>query len=303
MLKLEVKSLGESLLLVPRDEEMKLLDKKGLKKNEICSRIANHYIRILYVLCLIKYVYNLEQDGQLSIAGIIFRHITITKNTLKIIYCNLEQKNLKSFTSGNFKDILNLDISGLVGLRFFVEYVLEREEATIFMRTLRHILARKSQGIIKNDFCDIGKDPEINDLYKRRFSQDLVCNKNTQNGGNIELIASIQKENPIFDSTWCYGLGHVTIPLAEPEGKEAIKLYKQMRARYTANIKSIENILGKLVDKTTTGSYKLKDITKEQLDDVIALTKKKVTIFYLQSIVDFQDLLDRVKTFPNAIIG
>jgi hypothetical protein len=303
MLKVEVKSLGESLLLIPREEEQKLLEQKNMKKNEICTRVANHYIRILYVLCLVKYVYNLEKQGELSIAGIVQRHITVTKNSLKIIYCKLEQKNLRA-PSGNYNDFLNLDLSGLAGLQFFVEYFLDKDESTLFMRTLRHLFARKSRAITKNDFCEIGQIREIEDMYQRRFQEKLTCSPlGKSGGGSGGLTTTIEKDNLIFDNNWCYAMGHVTLPLMEKDGMMALKLYKEMKARYNDNVKDIHILLLNFVEKKASDKWVLKDMTKDQLDKSILMVKEKVKIFYLQSILDFQDLLDRVKTFPNAIVG
>jgi len=165
-LKLNVKSIGESLLLIPRDEERALLSKRGLKKDEICTRIANHYLKILYLLCLTKYVYNLERHGDLSIIGIFLRNIEISKDTFRMHYCKVEQKNLRN-ASG--ETALQLDFSNLEGLRFFTEYVLDAEESVVFLRSLRHVLARKSRGTLRKDFCDMAQTSaelkELEDLY------------------------------------------------------------------------------------------------------------------------------------------
>lgn len=295
MMKLEVKSLGETLLIIPREDEEHFLNRKGFKKNEICTRIANHYIRILYVLCLIKYVYNLEQHGDLSIAGIIFRHITVTSNTFKMDFCKLPQKDLKR--NAGIK-ALNLDLSELEGFKFFVEYFLDKQEADLLVRTIKHILARKEKAKVHKDFCDMNSSPELADIFKKRFDSELKC---IQTGGDVTL--QIPENNPIFNGNWCYSKGFVTIPLSERDGRDAVKLYNEMRQRYTDNVKAIELILTSLVEKKRDGKWKLKDITKDELDKVIVQVKHKISLLYIQSIADFQYLLDRVRTFPNAIVG
>jgi len=296
LLKMEIKSLGESLLLIPRDEEQKLLQEKNMKKNEICTKVANHYIKILYVLCLIKYVYNLERFGDLSLAGIIFRNIRISKNMFTVKYCKQAQKDLKRSAG---EEALNLDFSRLEGFKFFVEYFLEKEEAATFLKAFRHIFARKTKGVLRKDLCEIGKIKELEDLYQRKFNDQLSC----QSGGSTHLNIYVEADNPLFEGTWCYGEGTVTIPLAEKDGKEAYEIYKAMRSRYNTNIRSIENILmKKLVQKHISGKWALKDINKVELDSIIQEVKEKVKVFYLQSISDFQDLLDRIKSFPNAIV-
>lgn len=276
-LKLNVKSIGESLLLIPREEEQALLQKRGLKKDEICTRIANHYMKILYLLCLIKYVYNLERHGDLSIMGIIMRNIQVSKSTIRIDFCKANQKDLRS-ASGD--DALRLDFSNLEGLRFFVDYVLDPTEASVFLRTMRHVLSRKPKGLLRKDF----EAMEI------------------QEGGS-QLKMEIAPDNPIFEENWCrIGPGTVTIPLAENDGKEALKLYKAMKARFSKHVKSVEAVLFRLVVKSPNGEYTLKDVNKEELDAIAKDLKTKVKIMYLRTLLDFQDLLDRVKSFPKAII-
>ena len=87
-LKLDIKSLGASLYIIPKhtdDTDIKLTKYK-LTKKEVCNKISNHYIKILYIMCLVKYVYNLEKSGDLSIAGIIFRNIKIVDDMMQIYF-------------------------------------------------------------------------------------------------------------------------------------------------------------------------------------------------------------------------
>jgi len=300
MLKLEIKSIGESLLLIPREEESKLLQRKSIMKKDICTKIANHYIRILYVLCLVKYVYNLEKQGDLSLAGIIFRNIRVNKSTIQVEYCKESQKNLRT-ASGTAA--LALDFARLEGFRFFTHYFLDREESAAFLKTFRHLLARRPKGMLRKDLCEIGKVKELEDMYKRRFGEHMKCQSGGTDAKEIDPISVIvESDNPIFDRLWCYHNGVITIPLAEDDGKQALAMVKGMRARYRANIKDIEKILYRLVKRKLDGTWTLNDINKVELDEIISEVKNKVKVFYLQSVCDFQDLVDRIKTFPHAII-
>lgn len=302
-LKINIKSIGESLLLVPREEEHALLAKRGLKKDEICTRIANHYLKILYILCLVKYVFNIERHGDLSFMGIFMRNIEISKDTFRINYCKVEQKDLRNAVG---HAAAQLDFSNLEGLRFFVDYVLNPDEATVFLRSLRHVLARKSRAQLKNDFCDMNASTikDLEELYTNRYSdiKSITCTAQSGGSGESKFKMMVAANNPLFDEHWCVGgPGTVTIPLAETDGKEALRLYKTMRSRFNKNIKAVENILYRMVEKRGS-SFTLKDITKDDLDSIIADMKTRIKIFYLQSLMDFQDLLDRVKSFPKAII-
>ena len=308
MLKLTVKSIGDSLLVIPKTEENALLEKRGLKKDEICSKVANHYIRILYVMCLIKYVYNLEQDGDLSLAGIFFRQIKKTANNMTVEYCKGDQKNI---LAGVPKDgSYDIDFSSLEGFQFFVEYFLDKQEANAFLKAFRHIIANTApKGVLQHDLCALRKGviykefiDELNDMFQRRFGEPLICKGQVGGGapGSQSLSMVVGPENPMFHGRFCTSKGVIQVPLNESDGKEALSLYKDMKTRYAKNVKKVEKLMDALLDKKEDG-VSLKDITKVELDEIINQVKMVVSIFYLQSIWDAQNFIQRVKGMKAAV--
>lgn len=289
-MKLELKDYGESLMLIPKESETKSLNEKNLNKKDICQRISNHYIMILYIICLIKYVYDLEHSGELSIAGIIFRNIVLTDKTIKILYCKLPQKDLEN-ASGD--EALNLDFSRLVGFKFFVDYFLSSSEKKAFINTMKSVLSRKSQQTLRKNFCSVGKIPEVDAMFQRKYNTSLKC----QQGGALDV--HIASNNPIFNKSWCFAQGFITIPLAEKEGKILADMFKDMQGRYRQNVAAIQNIL---TTDLLDSKMNLRNISKVELDQIIEKTKEKIKVFFLQSIMDYQHLLDRAKTFPGAIV-
>jgi hypothetical protein len=340
-LKVELEALGTSLYIIPRNNDDKLT-KLGLSKAEICQQISNHYIKILYILCLIKYVFNLENNGDLSIAGIIYRNIKIMDNIMLIDFCQIPHKDY----SRDGKNIYKIDFSNLEGMNFFSNYFLSPQESSVFVSLVRMILSRKKQSVVRAKVCsmlsnnNISKEllAELESLFMKRFNNKLVCTKedisnkkhqetsnsnsnssssNTNANANvssssstsskggsrrIDLTVFIEKDNPIFHSKLCLSSNQLMVQLDTSEGKKLHAMYKDMQASYNKSIKEIHTIIDKLVYKNGNDEYVLKDITKDVLHDIIEETKTKIKIFYLQSIIDYQNLLDFAKTMPDATL-
>lgn len=302
-LKVNLKGLGETLVLIPKDEESKI------KKSEICQRISNHYMKILYILCLLKYVYNLEKQGDFSISGIVFRNVRIVNNDImEINFCNIPHKDY----SKQGEDVYKINFGQLEGLRFLTEYFLDKKEASSFLRVLRQVLGRRSKGVVKNALCEymnINKDAEhakqIEDMYLARFNEKLTCDANIEArpGSFPNLMMFIEKDNPVFSKDYCFEMHKLVIPLNNSDGKKVIAMYDRMRSNYQANIKSVEKLLQLLVMKGKDGLYELKDLDRVELDNVISKVKKTIQLYYVQSILDYQNLLDLCKKIPNVNVS
>lgn len=303
-LKIHVKELGQTLVLIPKQEEAKL------QKREICQRISNHYIKILYILCLIKYVYNLEKHGDYSVSGIVFRNIRIVnQDILEINFCNLPHKDYRR----TGKDVYKIDFGQLEGLRFLTDYFLDKQEAQGFLKILRQVLARRSKGHVRAAVCEYlayNKDPEhakqLESLYVQRFQEALVCRGETvekKTGGTPNLFMYVEKDNPVFSKDHCYEVHKLVIPLRSKEAKRILESYETMRAHFQANLRAIEKLLSMMVTKKAAGEYELRDLTKTDLDHIIERVKKVIQAYYLQSILDYQNLLDLCKTIPNVNVS
>lgn len=309
-LKLSIKALGTSLYILPNDEDNNdKLTKHNLTKKQVCEKISNHYIKILYILSLIKYVYNIEQDGDLSIAGIIYRNIRVLDDIMEINFCDLPHRNYNSKTS---METYKINFSKLEGFKFFVDYFLDRPEASAFVSVMRSILARNSKQKFSSIVCQHISNktlkPEdvkyLEDLYMKKYGSKLVCKSSdktrvspvSKHSVNIDIF--VNRENPILAKEFCFAPRKITIKTSNIEGKKVLAMYNQMKKNYEENISNIYTLLNKFITPSN-GTYILKDIDKTTLDTIIEDVKIKVKVFYIQSIVDFQMLLDQAKLIPN----
>lgn len=332
-LKLTIKSLGTSLYIIPKDDDSRLT-KLNLTKSQVCEKISNHYIKILYILSLIKYVYNIEKHGDLSIAGIAFRNIRVLDDIMEINFCDLPHRNY------NFKDQRSVKISfaNLEGFKFFVDYFLDKDEASAFLGVIRSLLARANKQRVAATICHhisqkhlkVDDIRELEKLYMNRFKTKLVCkpstggrsanassnaasnalnasisNTNVSKGGHslsrkgLSLDIFINKDNPIFAKDLCFAPRKVVIKTSTSEGKKIRDLYNVFKRNYESNIERVVTILQKLVVADKHGKYTLRDIDKSSLDNIITEVKVCIKTFYVQSIIDYQNLLDHAKLTPN----
>jgi hypothetical protein len=332
-LKIELESLGTKLYIIPKRED-ESLNKLKLSKKEICDKISGHYIKILYIICLIKHVYNLEKNGDLSIAGIVFRNIKIMDDIMEIDFCQVPQKSYKyddsNSNSGNSKSITKINLGLVQGVAFFNKYFLKPTESKVFMNLMRIIFSRKQKKGFNNHICQLVKNKQltaeeiiqIEELYTNRFGEKLVCTESPalrSNGfespitsGSVSASASandklpnlyieISENNPIFSNRMCLAGGQRVVKLNTPEGRKVHESYKKMKANYNKNIKNIHDILNKLTFKQGE-EYMLKDIKNNELEEVINSVKTQVKIFYMQSILDYQTIFDISAELPNISI-
>ena len=71
--KIDIDNINSSIFIIPNSE-------LASTKKTICNKISIHYTRILQIIYLIKYIYDLENFGDKSIGGIIMRNIKIKEN-------------------------------------------------------------------------------------------------------------------------------------------------------------------------------------------------------------------------------
>jgi hypothetical protein len=311
-LKVSLQSLGTSLYLIPNNDTNNKSNIKGsnITKREICQKISNHYMKILYVISLIKYVYDIERHGDFSIAGIIFRNIKVIDDIMVIDYCSIPHKD---YSNPNPSQKDKIDFNKLEGLSFFTKYVLDNTESKLFVDVIKGLLSRKPKGIIKNYICEMKKGnmlsskdlTHIENLYVMKYRSPLVCSlgsgdtKTSFPDGNIEnkvnLQIKVEKDNPVFLKEYCFNVKKTLVKTDTPNGKIIVNAFKTMKQNYNNNVKMIETLLNKLVVKKHQG-YELRDITKTELDTIVYEVKSTVKTFFIQSIIDFQHLLDMTKT-------
>jgi hypothetical protein len=292
-LKVSLNELGSGMFLIPNNDNSD-------SKQKICKKISSHYMKILYLLTLIKYVYDLEHHGDYSIAGIIFRNLKVEDDILSIKYCGIAQKDYSRGTTTDGMNDKRINFKQLEGLSFFVEYVLDKQESKVFMGAWRAILERKNKGIVKRQLCsllnrktfDKGLTASLEEAYKTKYNDAILL------GGSVDLLSSIAKDNPVFLRDYCYDVKQIVVRLGTESCKPVEKAVTTMKSNYQKNINSIEKIMQLLVDvkQRQTKEYQLKDLTKAELDTITDKTKSTICMFYIQSLLDYQNLLDIAKS-------
>lgn len=303
-LKVDLETVHGSIYIVPKKD---IIDDEAnnsrASKNDLCKEIAKHYIKILYVIALIKRVYDLENSGDNSIAGIMERNIKIVDMVMQINYCSIPHKDYVS--QGTAADV---DFSNLEGLYVFVENFLTPVERHIFVEQLKAVFARKQKYRVEEMVCNdtLVTLDEYNDLYRRRYNKHFTCSNvhEFKREHSVDLMFEVAANNPVMHSKHCYSRKQVLIPLTNAARDENIKglvdLYKEMRQHYIRNVDQVLAILGRLIVKDEQ-QYKLKDIDTAELEAVVHEVKRVVIMFYVQSIVDFQTLLDYALSLQNTL--
>jgi hypothetical protein len=308
-LKVNLKGVGQALFIIPKENDSKYTS-MSINKKEVCQKISHHYMKILYVLCLIKYVYNLESDGDYSILGIIMRNIRIIDGIMEINFCNVAQKDF----SKDIKDAYKLDFAKLEGLDFMTKYFLEQNESKAFVKVLKTILSRNSKLQIHKSICSyiestnakIEHVKTLEKTYLDRFNEKLTCQKTASEktneavqNGKLNLFMYVEKDNPVFSKDYCSEIHKIVIPIKSPGGQQVFKAYNQMKANYAQNLGNIERLINMMVTKDSKGIYILKDIDRQSLDRIINDVKDTIKTYYIQAILDFHKMLDIGKNVPN----
>jgi hypothetical protein len=317
-LKIRLQTLGTGLYLIPTADTATTSQGKRISKRDICSKISNHYMRILYVLTLIKYVYDLEHHGDYSIAGIIFRNIKVNDGLMSITHCSMPQKDFSHNTKDN-----KIDFGTLEGMSFFVNYVMDKDEGKAFVDVLKAILSRSPRGEVRKTVCSMLAQKKLNvtlvrqveQTFKDKYGSELQCaNTSTTltqeqqlqslvNRKIPNLFMRVERNNPVFLKDYCYNVNDVIVRLDNANNKVVLSTFKKMQQNYKNNVSSIERLMDKLVIKTSSGQYELRDIGKPELDIIVEDVKSTVKLFYIQSILDFQNLLDIAKNNQNIEVN
>lgn len=292
-LKVSLNELGSGMFLIPNNENSET-------KQKICKKISSHYMKTLYLLTLIKYVYDLEHHGDYSIAGIVFRNLKIEDDILSIKYCGMAQKDYSRGVSTDGMTDKRINFKQLEGLSFFVEYVLDKQESKVFMGAWRAILERKNKNVVKRQLClllnrktiDRGLASSLEEAYKTKYNDAIML------GGSAELLSSIAKDNPVFLRDYCYDVKQIVVRLGTDSCKAVEKTVTTMKKNYQKNINCIEKVMYSLVDvkQRQIKEYQLKDLTKAELEAITDRIKSTICMFYVQSLLDYQNLLDIAKS-------
>lgn len=290
-LKVDLESISGAIYIIPKKDHV-----ENLTKADLCEKIIKHYLKILYIFSLIKNVYDLENSGERSIAGIMQRNVRILDGSImEISFCSIPQRDY---------DLVNptkLDFSNLEGLHVFVQHFLTPVERHAFCEQLKAIFARLPRHRLVDAICADTLSPlaDAQKLYASKLrDQRLVCKTKPAKKRGVDLLFDVAAYNPIFNTNYCNSRKKIVVPLT-PKLRE---LHDAMSDRYKANVDAVVKNLESLLEPRVghDGVRALRNISSEHLKDIIRDVKKSVSAFYLQSIVDFQALLDEAKVSQHS---
>jgi hypothetical protein len=192
-----------------------------------------------------------------------------------------------------------MDFKKLEGFYFFTQYFLDPKEAREFLSVLKIVLERDNKKkCVQKEYHKLfqcgGGGGDSNKIRKE---------------SPVSLEIFVNKDNPVLAKEYCFSPRKVLIKTSSKEGRKVLYLYKMFLKNYENNIATVESLLYHVVTKVTVVTnvtdatdatrYSLKDITKQQLDDIINQVKQAIKMFFLQSFVDYQRMLDAAKLIPN----
>jgi hypothetical protein len=257
--KIHLQNLNEYIYLVPNN----LLNKK-----ELCHEISVHYTQILQLIHTIKYITDLENEGDMSIAGILFRNIVFIDDLIQIGYCSDQQEELNFMNKG-------VDFDNLSGFKLFTKYILSKNEKKLFLKQLSEIFNNNDKTNLKKLFCG-----------ERRKDYEKILN--IQCGGSS--LIKINPNNPVLSWNLCINSKtHVS-----KRNYEINKSINNFKTNYRNNINNLFNVLNSLVYEKDDTFY-LKEINANELQIIKNKLKECVKLFFVTSIVDYKSVFNIVK--------
>nr|QOI90381.1 hypothetical protein HWQ62_00244 [Pyramimonas orientalis virus] len=280
--KYQLDYVGDNYFLIPKEELNKT-------KKEYCHNISMYFTRILKLIFCIKYVYDLENNGDRSIGGIIMRNIKMNDDLLKVSFCESKQNDLRDFQKG-------VNFSMLSGFDMFIKYILTQEEANVFVKQLEVILDTYDKKRLKKYVC---KDLIVDEkTHSRIHRSTFTCH---QKGGsskrfkdNEDIFIKVGEDNPIFSWNLCaFSKTHIA-----KNYKQLNSLIVEMKANYKFNFKKVLELLHEIVYlDPVDNTHKLSGVTHQDLDNIEKRLKRTIIIFFMQSLSDYKNVLNTIKHY------
>lgn len=313
-LKVDLENLNSSLYFVPKqqpnvidfesDKGMFSKENKFIKKSEVASMIGNHYSSILNMVKTIANVYDIEGGGDYSIAGIVQRNIKLENDLLVVNYCNMSQFDYK-----DNKKVDKVNFSNLKGIKLLTG-MMTKDEANAFTKHLGLILSENSPNSkLEDSICKMNTQYKTNDfskLYKTKKGISLDCStkKHFSNTSELDFFLSVSKNNPILAANKCLDKKKVIINMKDKniskQSKQLYKLYDTFQSNYKTNI---NNVFTNLYDVIDIKNFIIKDISNSDLQNSMINLKQHLIKFYMNSLMDYKNLLNHAKKIGSVNIN
>jgi hypothetical protein len=304
--RIQLKDAVDTIFVIPKNESS--ATEKSTKK-ELCDLLVHHYLRILYVLCLVKHVYDLEGDGKFSLAGIVSRNVRVVDGVLEVSYCAIPQR---AYAGG--KALETIDFADIKGWRMFSELILDPTERKAFALEFQAALDRSASRIRASSCRDgVLTTKEREELYDRYVAERKPvvaksCKARRAPAAppadevavDVPSLLRVPADNPIMGAAFCYDARKVILPLdkSSAESKRARALLDKMRRNYSKGLKDVHALLDLVVDRSGD-AVDIRDLDAVDVDGVVQKVKAIVKKFFLRTLLDYQELLDYCLSVPN----
>lgn len=274
--KVYLNELNTSISLIPEKQYIK-------DKQYLCKKISLYYSRLLNLLLLIKYVYDLENFGSYNIAGIVDKNIKQTKQNIKLKMCNTSQPQHQV-----------LDMNQLSGFEYFVENFLSPKEQQSFMKIYQDIFNLKNVNNIDEMLC-VRRILE-NDVENIIFLKETECKKSKDNtfehimdGDKRQTsIMKIHPKNPILSWKYCSDISELDCK-TNNNTHEKLSI---LQTNYKKNLNNVLDILDDIVFfNKKTSHFQIKQISSDKLHFLEKRLKQNILQFYIKSIYDYKAVL------------
>ena len=315
-LKVDLEKLNSSLYFLPKQQQdvIDLEQSKGffskaqskfIKKSDLTSMISQHYTTVLNMVKMITQVYDIESGGDYSIAGIVKRNISMENGLLVVNYCNMAQFDYK-----DNKKVDKVNFANLKGAKLLTS-LMSKDEARAFTKHLNALLSEKtSHAKLEKSICEnnlLYDTKEFSELFKNRTGQPIDCTKHKyySDTDNYDLFLTVSKDNPILSANKCLDKKKVIINLSDKnlskQSKKLHQLYDTFTDNYKHNIKNVFSNLHDVIDMKN--GFMIKDVSNNELQDTLKKLKVHVMKFYINSIVDYKNLLDQAKKIGSVNVN
>ena len=185
-----------------------------------------------------------------------------------------------------------VDFSKMKGLKRFVDEMLTDMEARTFLLHLKQLFGNMNKRKIADLIC---KDSLISLETYAIIYDGIPINLSCQSGGGVSnqhFMFFVGKDKPIISYELCYDKQKMMIPYDKTIKTHFLKFKND----YMTNLNGITSIIHKLIFfDNTTKSYKLNDLSHDQLLSIEMQLKRNVMVFYIQSMVNYYKIFNYIK--------
>lgn len=291
-LKIHLHDLSSDLYFVPKSNEVVKVKGETVTKKDLCNLITTHYSRTLRILSLIREIYDFENNGDYSIAGIVYRNLDHVDGTYQVSFCALQQEPITNFNKVDFKQ--------LKGLNSFVNDFLSETESKVFVEHLKHLLGNFNKKKIAESIC---KDTLVSKKEYKEIYNDIPIKIECMKGGGDKqptnnLMFHVSKNKPIISYDTCFAKEKMIIPF----NYKVRNLFKKFKSDYVHNTEAINVAIHKLIHyDSKIRKYKLRDLTHDQLVAVEKEVKRCIVIMFVQSLVNYFKIFEQVKNSKHLL--